>query len=51
MIPITKIGKGNSMEVSKFRPISLTNVGGKVLEKNAYKQNYASRLQEQLFEI
>jgi len=30
---ITKPGKENSDEVSKFRPISLLNVGGKVLEK------------------
>jgi hypothetical protein len=28
-----KPGKGNSDEVSKFRPISLLNTGGKVLEK------------------
>jgi hypothetical protein len=33
IIPITKPGKDNSVEVSKFRPISLINVGGKVLEK------------------
>jgi hypothetical protein len=33
IIPITKPGKENSMEVPKFRPISLINVGGKVLEK------------------
>jgi hypothetical protein len=33
LIPITKTGKENSDEVSKFRPISLLNVGGKVLEK------------------
>jgi hypothetical protein len=30
---ITKPGKENSTQVSKFRPISLINVGGKVLEK------------------
>jgi hypothetical protein len=30
MIPIVKPGKGNSDEPSKFRPISLLNVGGKV---------------------
>ena len=33
IIPITKPGKEKSTEVSKFRPISLINVGGKVLEK------------------
>ena len=33
MIPIIKPGKENSYEVSKYRPISLLNVGGKVLEK------------------
>ena len=38
LIPITKPGKENSDEVSKFRPISLLNVGGKVLE-SLNKQN------------
>jgi len=33
VIPVTKPGKDNSEEVSKFRPINLLNVGGKVLEK------------------
>jgi len=33
IIPITKLGKENSTDVSKFRPISLINVGGKILEK------------------
>jgi hypothetical protein len=33
LIPITKPGKENSEDVSKFRPISLLNIGGKVLEK------------------
>ena len=33
MIPIIKPGKEHSEEPSKFRPISLLNVGGKVLEK------------------
>ena len=33
VIPIIKPGKDTSDEVSKFRPISLLNVGGKVLEK------------------
>ena len=33
IIPITKPGKEKSEDVSKFRPISLLNIGGKVLEK------------------
>jgi hypothetical protein len=33
IIPITKPGKENSTEVSKFRPISLINMEGKILEK------------------
>ncbi|PSN51387.1 hypothetical protein C0J52_04451 [Blattella germanica] len=33
IIPIIKIGKENSSEPSKYRPISLLNTGGKVLEK------------------
>ena len=33
LIPITKPGKENSEDVSKFHPISLLNTGGKVLEK------------------
>ena len=33
LIPIVKPGKENSAEVSKFRPISLINIGGKILEK------------------
>jgi hypothetical protein len=33
LIPIVKPGKENSDEFSKFRPISLLNTGGKVLEK------------------
>jgi hypothetical protein len=32
-ILITKPDKENSMEASKYRPISLLNIGGKVLEK------------------
>ena len=31
--PITKPGKHNSVDASKYRPISLLNIGGKVLEK------------------
>jgi hypothetical protein len=34
IISITKPGKETSMEASKFRPISLINVGEKVLEKS-----------------
>ena len=33
LIPIVKPGKESSYEVSKYRPISLLNIGGKVLEK------------------
>jgi hypothetical protein len=33
LIPITKPEKENSEDVSKHRPISLLNIGGKVLEK------------------
>jgi len=33
LIPITEPGIENSEDVSKFRPISLLNTGGKVLEK------------------
>ena len=33
LITITKPGKENSDDVLKFRPLSLPNVGGKVLEK------------------
>lgn len=33
IVPIVKPGKERSSEVTKFRPISLLNTGGKVLEK------------------
>jgi hypothetical protein len=33
LIPIVKPGKEKSYDVTKYRPISLLNVGGKVLEK------------------
>jgi len=33
IIPIVKPGDEESKEVTKYRPISLLNVGGKVLEK------------------
>jgi len=33
IIPITKPGKEGSDEVFKFRPISLLDIGGKMLEK------------------
>jgi hypothetical protein len=33
IIPIIKPGKEGSTEVTKYRPINLLNVGGKVLEK------------------
>jgi hypothetical protein len=35
MIPIIKLGIGGGTEVTKYLPISLINVGGKVLEKLA----------------
>jgi hypothetical protein len=41
IIPIVKLGKEGSTEVTKYRPISLLNVGGKVLEKLIiYKINH-----------
>ena len=33
IIPITKSGKENNMEPSKYRPIIFLNNGGKILEK------------------
>jgi hypothetical protein len=33
IIPITKPGREGSLDPSKYRPISLLNIGGKVLEK------------------
>lgn len=33
IIPIVKPGKENSDDANKFRPISLINIGGKILEK------------------
>jgi len=33
IIPIIKTGQEGSEEVSKYRPISLLDTGGKVLEK------------------
>lgn len=38
LLPITKSGKENCDDVTKFRPISLVDTGGKVLE-NFIKQN------------
>jgi len=48
IIPTIKPGKENSMDPSKYRPISLLNIGGKVLEKllinginhHMYKNNF-----------
>jgi len=53
IVPITKPGKENSTDVTKFRPISLTNVAAKVLEKllinrimhYVYKNDHTSRKQ------
>jgi len=33
IIPTIKSGKENSTDPSEYRPISLVNIGGKVLEK------------------
>lgn len=33
IVPITKPGKEDTAEVSKYRPISLLNIGGKLLER------------------
>ena len=33
IIPITKPDTQNSQDVTKYRPISLLNIGGKILEK------------------
>ena len=47
VIPITKPGKENREEVSKFRPISLLNVGEKVLEKLLINRiNYHANLHD-----
>ena len=46
VIPVIKPGKENSDDVSKFRPISLINVGGKILEKVLINRiNYHANLQ------
>jgi ribonuclease HI len=53
IVPITKPGKENSSDVTKYRPISLVNVPGKVLEKllinrimhYAYQKEYMNRKQ------
>jgi len=50
IIPITKPGKEDSQDPSKYRPISLLNIGGKVLEKllvnrimhHIYKSEYTN---------
>ena len=39
LIPITKPGKENSEDVSKFRPINLLGTGGKVLENVLINRN------------
>jgi len=40
IIPTIKPGKENSMDPSKYRPISLLNIGGKVLEKLINRINH-----------
>jgi len=44
IILITKPGKEYSLDPSKYRPIGLLNIGGKVLEKNTYKQSHVSHI-------
>jgi len=53
LVPITKPGKDNSEDVTKFCPISLINIGGKVLEKllinrinhHVFSHNYMNKYQ------
>jgi len=53
LVPITKPGKDKSEDVSKFRPISLINKGGNVLEKllinrinhHVFSHNYMNKNQ------
>jgi hypothetical protein len=33
VVPVTKLAKENNLDPSKYRPISLLNMGGKILEK------------------
>ena len=47
MIPVIKPGKEIGEEVSKYRPISLLNVGGKILEKVLINRiNYHANLHD-----
>jgi hypothetical protein len=47
VIPVVKPGKENSEVVSKFRPISLLNVGGKNMEKVLINRiNYHANLHD-----
>jgi hypothetical protein len=50
LIPITKPGKNETADPTKFRPISLINVGGKLL-KNGNQHNYAPRVHKQSREL
>jgi len=53
LVPITKPGKENSEDIITFRPISLINTGGKVLEKlfinrinhHVFSHNYMNKNQ------
>jgi len=53
IIPIIKPGKEESDKVSKFRPVSLLDIGGKVLEKilinrinhHAYSRGHMNKIQ------
>ena len=33
LVPIVKLSKENRVEISKFRPVSLLKVGGKIIDK------------------
>ena len=46
ILPIVKTGKEGLNEAGKYRPISLTNIGGKILEKllDTINHLYSKRL-------
>jgi hypothetical protein len=50
IIPITKPGKENSRDPSKYHPINLLNIGGKVLEKLITRINHYTHKNELLTE-
>jgi hypothetical protein len=45
VVPILKPGKEDSLDPSKYRIISLLNIGGKLLEKLLINLNYAPHIQ------